>query len=306
MMKTRTLLRLAALLPIVLTILAACQKDLDTGALRDPADVRDSVWTLTLDATKAEVGTKALYQNSGDPGSLSAYWRGSEKVKVYRDGALLGTLNVVPEDGERPNSATLSGTIMVSGIAPGDVLTLMIPREDWDYTGQDGTLGTIQDSFDYATASITVRAVNTADQTVTASGAIFRNQQSIYRFGFKSGGSYLDPKGFTVTASGGKLVQGLSLSGSAWTPAYGGIAVSSASAPADHLFYVSLRNEQTAEDSYSFLITGSDDALYTAVKAIPADVLDAPGKFINAREIEVSQPDFAPGSGNIDDPKNVL
>lgn len=300
-MKKRTLLRLAALLPIVLTILAACQKDLDTGALRDPADVCDSVWTLTLDATKAEMGTKALNLNTGDPGSLSAYWGDSEKVTVYKEGSCLGTLNVSPVEGTMRNAATLTGTITVSGIAQGDALTLMIPRENWAYTGQDGTLGTIQDSFDYATATITVRTVNTADHTVTASGAIFRNEQSIYRFGFKSGGNYIDPKDFTVTASGGKLVQGLSLENNVWTPAYGGITVSATSAPADHLFYVSLRNEQTAEDSYSFLITGSDHALYTAVKAIPADVLDAPGKFINAREIEASQPDFSPESGSLGD-----
>ena len=297
-MKKRTLLRLAALLPIVLTILAACQKDLDTGALRDPADVCDSVWTLTLDATKAEMGTKALNLNTGDPGSLSAYWGDSEKVTVYKEGSCLGTLNVSPVEGTMRNAATLTGTITVSGIAVGDALTLLIPRENWAYTGQNGTLGTIQDSFDYATATITVRTVNTADHTVTAAGAIFRNQQSIYRFGFKSGGNYIDPKDFTVTASGGKLVQGLSLENNVWTPAYGGITVSATSAPEDHLFYVSLRNEQTAEDSYSFLITGSDHALYTAVKAIPADVLDAPGKFINAKEITATQPSFATASGN--------
>ncbi len=299
-MKKRTLLRLAALLPIVLTILAACQKDLDTGALRDPADVCDSVWTLTLDATKAEMGTKALNLNTGDPGSLSAYWGDSEKVTVYKEGSYLGTLNVSPVEGTMRNAATLSGTITVSGIAPGDALTLLFPRENWDYTGQNGTLDTIQDSFDYATATITVRTVNTADHTVTASGAIFRNEQSIYRFGFKVGESYFDPKDFTVSAAGGKLVTYRTLSGSAWTPAYGGITVTPAAAPGDHLFYVSLRNDQTTEDTYSFIITGSDDALYMATKNIPAEVLDAPGKFISAKSISATQPNFTAESGTTD------
>ena len=205
-MKKRTLLRLAALLPIVLTILAACQKDLDTGALRDPADVCDSVWTLTLDATKAEIGTKALYQNTGDPGSLSAYWGDSEKVTVYKEGSCLGTLNVSPVEGTMRNAATLSGTITVSGIAQGDALTLLIPRENWAYTGQVGTLNSIQDNFDYATATVTVRTVDPANYVITTTGAIFRNEQSIYRFGFKVGESYFDPKDFTVSAAGGKLV----------------------------------------------------------------------------------------------------
>ena len=299
-MKKRTLLRLAALLPIVLTILAACQKDLDTGALRDPADVCDSVWTLTLDATKAEIGTKALYQNTGDPGSLSAYWGDSEKVTVYKEGSCLGTLNVSPVEGTMRNAATLSGTITVSGIAQGDALTLLIPRENWAYTGQVGTLDSIQDNFDYATATVTVRTVDPANYVITTTGAIFRNEQSIYRFGFKVGESYFDPKDFTVSAAGGKLVTYRTLSGSAWTPAYGGITVTPAAAPGDHLFYVSLRNDQTTEDTYSFIITGSDDALYMATKNIPAEVLDAPGKFISAKSISATQPNFTAESGTTD------
>ena len=300
MKSIRTLQRFAVLLPTVLTILAGCQKMFDSGELRDPSAVSDSLWTLTLDATKAEVGTKALSLNEGDPGSLSAYWRDTEKVKVYKDGTLLGTLNVLPVEKNMRNAATLSGTIKVAGIAVGDALTLLIPREAWDYTGQVGTLDSIQDNFDYATATVTVRTVDPANYVITTTGAIFRNEQSIYRFGFKVGESYFDPKDFTVSAAGGKLVTNRTLSGSAWTPAYGGITVTPAAAPGDHLFSVSLRNDQTTEDTYSFIITGSDDALYMATKAIPAEVLDAPGKFISAKSISATQPSFTAESGTTD------
>lgn len=296
-MKTRTLQRFAVLLPTVLTILAGCQKMFDSGELRDPSADSDSLWTLTLDATKAEVGTKALFLNEGDPGSLSAYWRDTEKVKVYKEGTLLGTLNVNPVTGTNPNAATLTGTVKVASLAEGDALTLLIPRENWAYTGQVGTLDSIQDNFDYATATVTVRTVDTYTLTITSTGAIFRNEQSIYRFGFMTGENYFDPKAFIVSAAGGKLVTNRTLSGSAWTPAYGGITVTPAAAPGDHLFYVSLRNDQTTEDTYSFIITGSDDALYMATKAIPAEVLDAPGKFISAKNINATKPDFSPASG---------
>ena len=102
-------------------------------------------------------------------------------------------------------------------------------------------------------------------------------------------------------------MQSRSLSGSAWTSTYGSITVTPASAPDDHFYYVSLRNEGTAEDTYRFIVIGSNDALYLASKTIPASVLDVPGKFISAKEIAVSQPSFAPAaSGTIDKAEDVF
>ena len=94
---------------------------------------------------------------------------------------------------------------------------------------------------------------------------------------------------------------------SGWAPAYGDITVTPASAPGDHLYYVSLRNESTAADTYNFQITGSDDALYFATKSIAADKLGEQGKFLSATGIAVSQPAFSPApSGVIEAPENVL
>ena len=270
-----------------------------------PVQKADSVWTLTVRATKS-VGTKAL-DLVNDGGRLNAYWRNTEKVKVFKAGTLLGSLNVAPADGEKPTGATLSGPITIEGLAAGDVLTMMIPREAWDYRGQNGTLtgsGSIEDTYDYATASVTIATINESDYTVTTtSGATFSNQQSIYRFGFKDTGNsdaYIDPKAFTVSAAGGLMVQSLSWNGSAWAPIYSNLAVTTASAPADHFYYVSLRNERTTDDTYSFVITGSDDALYLATKAIPASVLDTPGQFISAKSISATKSDFAPAGGTTD------
>lgn len=260
----------------------------------------DSVWTLTIEATKGEPDTKALdLVNEGS--RLNFYWKVTETVKVYKGGSFLGTLNVSPAAGEKPVQATLGGSITTTGLAQGDALTLLIPRDVWDYTGQNGALtgtGSIEDTYAYATAMVTVNSIS--GNTVSTTEASFSNQESIYRFGFKVSGSYIDPKAFTVSAAGGQLVQCLTLDAGVWTPEYGSLTVTPASAPADHFYYVSLRNRQTTDDTYSFIITGADDKLYMASKGIPASVLDAPGKFISAKNINAVQPDFSPTAGTTD------
>lgn len=255
---------------------------------------KGSTATLTLDATKEEADTKALeLVNEGT--RLNAYWKSTEAVKVYKGGTLLGSLSVTPADGEKPTSATLDGSITTTGLAVGDVLTLMIPRDGWDYTGQTGTLTgetSIEDSYSYATAAISVASID-GDTVVPEAPAVFSNRQSIYRLGFKDN-EYLDPRELTIFAASGKLVQSVSYEGSAWTPAFGWITVVPAAASADHFYYVSLRNDSTAADTYSFSIIGSDYALSTAAKVIPAEVLDVPGKFISATEISAEKASFAP------------
>lgn len=298
------------IIPVTIILFSACVKDPIPEEIVDPAEEKTSpteiVYTFSIQATKGEDETKALdLVNNGT--RLNAYWRNTEKVKVYKDGTPLGTLDVTPEEGEKPTQATLSGSITTSGLAKDDVLILLFPRETCDYTGQNGLLtgeNSIEEKYAYATASVTVTGVS--GNAVSTTYAHFANVESIYRFGFKLNDNYIDPKSFTVSAAGGKLVQTMSWVGSEWTPAYGSISVTSPSAPADHFFYVSIRNDQTTDDTFNFVITGSDDALYMATKDIPGRLLEAPGKFNSAKSIIVTQPSFAPASGAINDSGDVL
>lgn len=296
------------LIPILLVSAACQQMEIDAPDNKDNTQIEttEGLYSITIQAAKSEGGSKAL-DLVNDGATLNAYWKSTEKVKVYKDGALLGILDVAPSAGEKPVNATLSGSINVDGLAGGNQLTLRIPRESWDYTGQVGTLASIEASYDYATATVTIAAVDNLNHTITTTGpAIFANEQSVYRFGFKVGGNYIDPKSFTVSASNGALVTGCAWNGSAWSSSFGALTITPASAAADHFYYTSIRNESTVEDNYSFVVTGSDDALYMGAKTIPASVLDAPGKFISAKNISVSKPDFAPASGDVSDPASVL
>ena len=283
-------------------LLAACQQmeveNPNAKESKEPAAEAEKTAILTVEATKGEADTKGL---NLDGSRLDSYWKAGEVVKVFKGGSSLGTLTVAPGSGEKPVDATLSGEINVAGLAVNDQLTLLYPRDTWDYTGQVGTLAGIESNQAFAVATVTVASISgTGTGTVTTTDkASFDNQQSIYRFGFKSGGSYFEIKDFTVSATSGQLVQSISWKSSAWTPTFGSITVTPASRPGDDLYYVALRNESTAADTYSFTITGSDDALYLATQAIPASALDAPGKFLGAKQISATKTTLAPMSSGV-------
>ena len=283
------------ILPLV--FLAACQQ-IETPAPSQKPSGSETAWTLTVPATKDAATTKAL-DLVNDGNTLNAYWKNTETVKVYKEGTLIGNLAVAPASGEKPLTATLSGTFdNVSGLAVGNSLTLIIPRESWNYTGQVGTLASIETNYDYAIASVTIATVDEVNRTITTNNANFANQQSIYRFGFKVGEDYVTPSDFTISTQNGKLVSVRTLSGSEWTSTLGSVNVVPTSNPSDFFYYVALRNESTAADKYYFqLHVSNSGALYTATKDIPDNVLNDPGKFISAKSISITQPSFAPIDG---------
>lgn len=276
---------MAALLGAVL--LAGCQRaeeDLKDEKPQEPA--AEGTFFLTLEASKG-ADTKALYLDQSGT-KLDAYWKSTEKVRVYKEGSYIGQLDVTPGAGDRPLTATLSGEITVSGLSSGDALMLLIPRESWDYTGQVGTLADIESKYDYATASVTVATISGNSVTANQS-ADFLNQQSVYRFGFKAGTDAVSVKSFTVSSANDALVRTCSLDGTATES--GSITVTPASATSD-LIYAALRNTRAGssqDDSYSFSVIASDNSLYLGGKDIPATSLDAQGKFISAKTVEVSQ-----------------
>ncbi|MBO4635218.1 MAG: hypothetical protein J5669_07585 [Bacteroidales bacterium] len=303
-MKTKLII-----IPALLLLAAACQRmEQETPVTKES---ENNIRTLTVQAVKGSDETKSLILVNGV--ELDAYWKEDEEVKVYKEGTLLGTLkaNLAQSAGLNPTSATLSGDIDVTGLNENDELTLMLPRENWDYTGQKGILtgtGSIEDTYDYAVATVKVDAID-GDKVTTTTTANFANQQSIYRLVFKlSDDSTVNVKDFTLTATNDKLVQSFSYTNSAWTPTYGSLSVSLDNASTEPIF-VSIRNESTAEDTYHFVITGASGDLYLANKVIPSGALDAYGKFISATTIATKQPEFNPAatSGNtVDDPAIII
>lgn len=281
---------------LALASVTACQKAEEDFVAEKPKAL-EGPYTLTLEATKGE-DTKALRLDGSTLNTLNAFWLDGETVAVYQGGTYLGQLVATADDTDE-TKATLSGTLeSVAGVANNAVLTLLFPRKDWDYTGQNGgapnAFSKIDRLYDYATANVTVASVDTGNKTITTtSGAAFENQQSIYRFGFKVNDTALSVKEFTVSSNHNKLVTSRSYSGG-WTSTYGNLTVRPSSA-INKLLYLSLRNENanTSEpDKFSFYVIGNNNALYLGEKDIPGDKLGN-GKFISAQNIAVTKSNLA-------------
>ena len=303
----KNLLTLTALVGI---LLAGCQtmEEIVPEVTPEVRVTPEGKYMLTVEATK-DIDTKAL---SLDGSTLNAYWKTGETVAVYLGGTYLGQLTATA--GSDNTKATLSGVLdSVTGVAENSVLTLLFPRKDWDYTGQNGAApsedGPLATQYDYATASVTVKSVNTTDRTITVnSAAIFQNQQSMYRFGFKVGGTgdAIAIKSFTVSSANNALVRSRSWSGSDWVDNCGSISVEAAGTSTLTLPFVSLRNtlvsssyaadDETVRDKYSFDVIGSDDALYLGEKKIPGKVMTTQGKFISAPSVSITKVELGQSS----------
>ena len=133
---------------------------------------RNNIYTLNVPAVRGKKvnSTKSL---SFEGLSIKTSWAVGETVRVFRGRVFLGTLEVL-SDGE---STTLSGTIS-KALKPGDELTLEFLSPD--YKNQEGTLDYIASHCDYATASVTVSALE--GSTITTSKAYFVGRYAIVAF----------------------------------------------------------------------------------------------------------------------------
>ena len=242
----------------------------------------DSVWTVSLQALKSDVPqTKGLAIGDGDDEgnttTLKSIWKAGEEVKVFLESACIGTLTATP-DAEDAHKATLSGTVTTTALVAGtSTITLLTPRETWDYTGQAGTLleaaGSIEKMYHYTAATgVLVKTVDVENGTITTDNATFVNQQSIFRLSFR----YKKPdetktaivaKSVTISSERGKLVQSQSVDGTTVTE--GPISVTLGT-PSSAPFFVALRNGDEADEDVTFTVIDTENATYKGSKPIPA------------------------------------
>ena len=137
----------------------------------------NKTWTATMDVAKG-LDTRTL---TLDGTSLNVGWSASEKVYVYNNSnELVGTLSPISNSSE--SSVSMTGIIEGNSWSSGDVLKLRFPREEVDYTGQDGQLSTIAAKYDYATGTTTPTTVSSNHiQLMTTN---LTSQQAIVKFTF--------------------------------------------------------------------------------------------------------------------------
>ena len=149
------------------------------------AEKTGQTWSVSVDAAKAvqDPGTKALLL-SDDESNIRFCWAGTDKVEVYDSGEnLRGTL--VPDE-TGTNTTRLKGTLS-GDFTLGQTFTLYFlkkPAAENAYAAQKGTVSDIARNFDFATASVEVKEVDTGNGTVVFTHAAFESRQSITKFKF--------------------------------------------------------------------------------------------------------------------------
>lgn len=261
---------------------------------KKPVVVTERKWRLTVQAVKGEApGTKGL-AIEGDESTttvLQSIWKADEPVKVFLGTSCIGTLTAVP-DPEDAHKATLSGTVTTSGLVAGTTtLTLLTPRESWDYIGQVGKLllkddaeNSIEKKYHYTRATVLVTEVSGG--SVRTKSAFFANEQSIYRlnFLFQAGGAGdktpVLAKSVIISSENGHLVQSQSADGSSLEE--GPVTVTLGTASSEP-FFVALRNgDETNEEALGFTVIDNDGVTYKGSKTIPAQYKPN-GTFLNVK-----------------------
>ncbi len=163
--------------------LAACSGD-DNIVEELPATPTQHTYTMTIEATKGgDAATTRALALAGK--TLNATWETSNEVKAYnytQSSAFTGSLKP-QSDGAL---ATLTGSLTGS-VAVDDIIYLRWPSVDADYTGQDGTLETIAQHYDYTTGFAQVTSVDgttigAEDSSPSGGPVLFTNSQAIVKF----------------------------------------------------------------------------------------------------------------------------
>lgn len=293
----KTILLIAALLGAMAW--TGCMKIEEELIEEKPEVVEEKATTYTLSILAERNDgpqTKGLdISDEADATLLKSIWKAGEEVKVYLGTDCIGTLTATP-DGGNAHLATLSGTVTTSSIvANTTTLTLLTPRESWDYTGQVGKLllsddatDSIEKKFHYTMAS-PVLVTGVDGSNITTEEAHFTNQQSIYRLSFRYNDGVnktaITTKSVTISSANGHLVQSEVLGGAATE---GPISVTLGTASADP-FFVALRNgDETNAEALTFTVVDNTGVTYRGSKNIPAEYKPN-GTFVSVKNASLNQ-----------------
>ena len=248
--------------------LAACSGD-DNIVEEQPANPAQHTYTMTIEATKGgDAATTRALALEGK--TLNATWETSNEVKAYnytQSSAFTGSLK--PQSNGA--SATLTGSLTGS-VAVNDIISLWWPSVNANYTGQDGTLETIAQRYDYTTGvakvtSIDGTAIGAEDSSHSGDPVLFTNNQAIVKFTLidKATGLPINATQLTIDAKVGsesRLIQSFTYP-NAYT--HGPITINRTE-PTDNVVYAALPFSSQAH--FTFALTATDGTHnYTYEKA---------------------------------------
>lgn len=157
-------------------LFAACSSDDSTNDQTNVIKPGTKLF-ISFQASKG-VNTRALSETDN---KINATWATDEHVHAIYEGNKIGDLT--PD--ANASAAWLRGYVTFNDVVeyPGTRnLRFIFPREEIDYTGQDGTLQSIAKKYDFATVDDQLVSVE-SDQTVKINDQVtFTNRQAIVRF----------------------------------------------------------------------------------------------------------------------------
>jgi hypothetical protein len=224
-------------------------------------------WSISVPASKGGEGTRALA--AAGENTLTSTWSTSDKINVTLSSSntSYGTISPKTEGA----TAQLAGTLtsVDYNLTTNASLDLYYPTSTnnnynavFNYTGQDGTLATLASKYDFSKATVTVTSVDKTNKTIITSAANFQNQQAIAAFKFTQNSTSISVKKLVIKAASGKLLSSELISGSTSTPMYGDLIVKPSTATTDWM-YVSINNQSTGKDTYTFYVQDNSNNWWT-------------------------------------------
>ena len=142
-------------------------------------------YKATVIASKGNIeGLESLDQDTraifvgGNTNRFATLWDKDDKVKVYKNGAEVGTLSLndaANEQYQGTKDAYLSGTLTGS-FAAGDEVELYLPSKERSYTGQTGSINSLSANYTFQTTKVKVAEVS--GSTITLEKANMTHRQA--------------------------------------------------------------------------------------------------------------------------------
>ena len=268
---------------------AVCVCMISCDKIDNSEDTAPKGWTVSISASKeVDSSTKAL---SEDVDKIRATFQTTDNIYVYNKTKRKADPSPLhpDQDGVKAN---IIGTLSEScDYDKGDELVLCYNPEyiegeglRFSYGNQKGDLSSVAD-FAKATKIITAEEASAK----TLSGSVsFENLQSIFRFTFSDDGINYNIKRVIIYTEKNKLVHTDMTCHTFEGVTTSKIVVTREKPSADPI-YVALRNENTEEDTYIFLVEDDQGFVFKGEKVAPA------GKIVNGK-LYYSKVNMAPQS----------
>ena len=267
-MKTKNLFYALSIAVAALTM-TACSSESDSDVTATPSQEKPSenagqatgTWQVTINAGPADQ-TRAISVGGNSGQVLYTNWDSNDKVQVVKGGEVIGTLEATPSTGNSAY-AVLKGTL-TGTFAVGDELTLCYHSATFDYTKQKGTLADVSTNASYLMATSTVTAINASEGDITSSGsgkltmsdAAFEPQQAYLDITFTDDlGNPYDITKLEIFSTGDKLVSTKYINNDVTNYATSVNPLTVTPASATNHFFLALRDEKGASNTYYFTAT---------------------------------------------------